>query len=89
MVGNEKFEDQYQRILNSFPVMHKYTELNLTQTAVMLDKNWPFEAAERCVIDFALHLLGAYRAIDLPKTRAYLSKNDWLVAVKLLATEKF
>jgi hypothetical protein len=88
MVGNDHFEDRFQRIITSFPSMTDYHGLTLSQIAVMLDKKWPFTAVERVIIDFALHLLGALKHTDLLKLKAYISETEWQIATEILATEE-
>lgn len=88
MVGNKHFESRFTRMLNSFPAMESYKDLSLSQIGVMLDKNWPFKADQKVIIDFLLHLLGAVKSLDLLKLKAYISSTDWDVAVTLLKEEE-
>ena len=88
MVGNDHYEEKFSKLISRFPSMHEYKDLSLSQVAVMLEKNWPFKAAEKELIGFVLHLFGAYRKIDLLKLKAYVSENDWLIAVAILENEE-
>ena len=84
MVDNEHFESKYHKIITSFGCMNEYEDLNLTQTAVMLDKKWPFKPEQKMVIKFALHLLGATKHIDLNEVKAVFSENEWQTALTVM-----
>lgn len=88
MVGNEHFEAKFTRIISRFPAMTEYKDLSLTQVAAMLSKAWPFTAEQRQVVDFTLHIMGAYPPVDLPKVNAYLSTADWQAVIDTMKSEK-
>jgi hypothetical protein len=88
MVENEVFEQTFQRIISSFPAMSSYKEITLSQMSVMLDKSWPFKADQKQIINFTLHIMGAYPSIDLLKLKAYISENDWHAALNALEHER-
>ena len=81
MLGNVRFEAKFNEILRRFPSMSEYHDLTLSQVAIMLDKKWPFKKPERAVLDFALHLVGALKHIDLLRLKAYLSSKEWQIAM--------
>lgn len=85
MIDNDVYEARFSEMLQLVPRLYDYKELTLTQLVVMLDKNWPFQADEKILIDFILHMLGAAGPVDLLKLKSYVSENDWSAVIKIMS----
>ena len=88
MVGNEHFEAKFTRIISRFPAMTEYKDLSLTQVAAMLSKAWLFTPEQRQVVNFTLHIMGAYPPVDLLKVNAYLSAADWQAVIDTMQSRE-